>query len=450
MIPDPANLAQRIGQLAPEAVQTGDWLPKLLAEAAASPGSLDAALRALARRGGVQVAWNALARIELAEGLRKPTVAIYDHTFHLIGGGQRYGLVLAHLLQERCDVTLIANRPVSCESFSRWYHLDLSRCRVRIVPLPFFEQPERTIDPACAFDLAANPFDPVALESGRYDVFVNNSMLEMVLPLAPESVFICHFPERRRSPHFRVHHYRHLVCNSRYTARWIERKWGLGGARLIYPPIETRPAALPDDKEKLILSAARFESGGSKHQLAMVEAFGRLLRDHPAESAGWRLVLAGGSGEANPYLEEVRRQAEALPPGRCELRVNVPGTELDDLYHRAAIFWHLCGLYQRNPARVEHFGMTIVEAMQAGAVPIVFDGGGQREIVEEGRSGRRVSSLRELIQATLPLLAGDSGRKSLAAGAVTRAATFAGDRFARDIDRLFDPIWEQLRGQSSV
>jgi len=444
------SLADAIRRLSPQEAMATDWLPRLLTEAATSPDRLAGSVRTLAERGGVQVAWNTLARMELAAGVRKPTLAIYDHTFQLIGGGQRYGLILASLLQERFDVTLIANRPVSLADFTQWYGLDLSRCRVRIVPLPFYGPGSAAIDPARAFSRDDNPFEPVALASGEYDVFVNNSMLEMVTPLAPVSVFVCHFPERGPSRHFQVQHYRHLVTNSRYTARWIERKWGLTPTRLIYPPIERSPAPDPRHKKPLILSAARFETGGTKHQLTMIEAFARLIRQYPEESAGWQLVLAGGSAGDTPYLSRVRQAATLLPPGRCEIRVNIPGDELADLYARASVFWHLCGLYQRDPARVEHFGMTTVEAMQAGAVPVVFDGGGQREIVEEGRSGRRVSTVHGLIEATQALLTDAATRQALAAGAIARAAAFTGDRFARDVQTLFDPIMEWLCGKSSV
>ena len=79
----------------------------------------------------------------------------------------------------------------------------------------------------------------------------------------------------------------------------------------------------------------------------------------------------------------------ARPDLPVELKVNIPVSELQEMYRQAGIFWHFCGLLQTEPALVEHFGMTTVEAMQNGCVPVVFDGGGQREIVEEGRSGFR-------------------------------------------------------------
>jgi len=39
---------------------------------------------------------------------------------------------------------------------------------------------------------------------------------------------------------------------------------------------------------------------------------------------------------------------------------------------------------------LEHFGITTVEAMAAGCVPLVYDSGGQAEIVSSGYNGYRL------------------------------------------------------------
>ena len=56
----------------------------------------------------------------------------------------------------------------------------------------------------------------------------------------------------------------------------------------------------------------------------------------------------------------------------------------------ASIYWHATGFgtsEQMQPSKQEHFGMSIVEAMSAGAVPIAFDAGGPRETVDPGANG---------------------------------------------------------------
>ena len=430
----PADIA-RLNEFA---LQAADYLRSLPSE------NIGPAMKRLAvslRRWGPQPAYNLLLRLEVLLGLRRPSVAIYDHTFQVIGGGQKYGCTIAHSLQDDFAVTLIANRPFSLEDQKRWYGLDLSRCGTKVVPLPFYEDGRwPAIDPEAAFTRPENPFVPISRESGNYDIFVNNSMLEMVCPLANVSLFVCHFPERRRSAHFYADRYDHLVHNSLYTAEWIRRKWKIEPTRHIYPPVDMEPPPGAAAKEKVILSVARFEVGGTKQQGRMVEAFRRLRQSHAAELNGWKLVLAGGSIARNPYLEKITEILAVEPDLPVELKVNISADELRRLYAQATIFWHFCGLYQEDPAQVEHFGMTIVEAMQNGCIPLVFDGGGQREIVVPGISGFRFRDLGEVQALTLRLIRQGELAAALAARARERGQRFTRERFVAEVRALFAEI----------
>ena len=393
----------------------------------------------LAAGSGPQSAYNLLLRAEVVAGWRKPTLALYDHTLHLIGGGEKYGCTLAQALQDDFDITLIAHQPVTTADLMKWYDLDLSRCRLKIMPMEFFAAKNQSfIDPDLVSVRTENPFLAVSRESGNYDFFVNNSMLEMVYPLAAMSFFVCHFPERPQGAYFYVPHYRHLIFNSLYTKSWIEKKWRLSPRHHIYPPVDMEPAAAAAaPKEKVILSVARFETGGSKQQLEMIAAFASLCSKHPQALRGWKLVLCGGSTAANPYLDRIRAFLAARPELPVELRVNIPLAELQAWYGRAAIFWHFCGLGQSNPALVEHFGMSTVEAMQNGCLPIVFDGGGQREIVADGVSGYRFANLGELRRKTLQALADPMLRQRIGLAARARGADFNRAVFNARVRRLF-------------
>ena len=57
-------------------------------------------------------------------------------------------------------------------------------------------------------------------------------------------------------------------------------------------------------------------------------------------------------------------------------------------YKLAKIYWHASGFgedLETHPEKAEHFGITTVEAMINGLVPIVIDAGGQKEIVVQDR-----------------------------------------------------------------
>lgn len=404
---------------------------------------LPALFKTIAAHSGVQTAINLLSRIEVMREYRKPRIGIYDHTFHILGGGQKYGCTLACALQDEFDITLIANREITHQELRDWYDLDLTPCRIKVIPLPFFEKHKfREIDPLAITRRIENPFDRIGRESGSYDIFVNNSMLEKVYPLSPVSVIVCHFPERRRSSYFYADKYTYVVYNSLYTADWIRKKWKIHPTTHIYPPVDLSGAPSPHEKENIILSVARFETGGSKQQLEMGKAFEALSRAFPDELRDWRLVLVGGSTEENPYLERIKKFLLSASENNIELKVNIPLSELESYYRRAKIFWHFCGLHQSDPALVEHFGMSIVEAMQNHCVPVVFNGGGQREIVEQGVSGFRFSSLKELKDRTLDVMRNDRLRQKLSQGAHARGMLFTREVFIARVKELFNRIMD--------
>jgi len=375
-----------------------------------------------------------LKRLQVALGHRRTSIGIYDHALHVIGGGQKYMATLASTLQDNFDITFLANQEVDLRRLGDWYGLDLSRSRFRLVPLPFYRG-KRWIDSALVTADMENPFDAVARASADYDVFVNANMLEKVRPLAPLSVFVCHFPDVLPRAHFAAHEYTVLVASSRYASGWVRRRWGLEPSVLLYPPAD---AAGPQvAKERIILSVARFEPGGSKKQLEMIEAFRCLRAAIPERIAGWRLVLAGGSLRNNAYLDLVRNTA-ARDRDSIEVRANIPFEELRSWYARASIFWHACGLGERDPHLVEHFGMTTVEAMQNRCAPVVIDGGGQREIVEHGVSGFRFQTLDELCVWTARLIEDDSLRTSIQERARKRSERFGRPEFEAHGRRLFE------------
>jgi len=401
------------------------------------PDQLRRMISDVARLSGPAAACHAIDRCQLLLGLRRPRIAIYDHTWHFIGGAQKYGATIAETLAPLGEVTLIGNRPFSTASLGEWYRLDLSACATRVIPLPFYEERgDAYIDPALITDRnMENPFHAVSRASLDYDLFINNSMLEMVYPLANRSALITHFPERRPRSYFYADRYSRVVYNSRYTRGWIEKRWGLTPHSHIYPPVDMADAP-PQKKEAVILSVARFDQGGNKQQLEMLRAFQLLRRSRPGTSRDWRLVLAGGSHGENPYLGQVRDFMSAHPHLPVELHVNASHEELAALYRSASLFWHFCGLGQNEPALVEHFGMTVAEAMQFGCIPIVFDGGGMREIVEDGHSGHLFASVSMLLEQSARLLADPSLRAEMSLTARGEGRRFSKERFAERVRAL--------------
>jgi len=128
-----------------------------------------------------------------------------------------------------------------------------------------------------------------------------------------------------------------------------------------------------------------------------------------------------------------------------ELLVNVSGDKLKELYCKAKIFWYLCGLDQTDPALVEHFGMTIVEAMENKLVPIVFDGGGQREIVDHGECGYRVKNIFHLIKYTYELIRDEKKREQFIEKSVVKSKLYSRERFESNFKEYFTELIKEYR-----
>ena len=400
---------------------------------------------------GACSAYTFFSQLEVILGLRKIRVGIYDHAGHFAGGGQRYVAEMAAILQDRYDVTYIFNNDVQLSDFKDWFDIDLTPSAMKIIKIPFFE--ERgcyTPNESMVVNEAENPFDIISWESLNYDIFINANMLGKVNPLSAVSLFVCHFPDQEKENFFQVDRYDHLIVNSDYTGGWVKKRWQLNPSDKLYPPVNMyNPDSGPDEKNNIILSVSRFEVSGSKKQIELVRAFSEMCVDYPVQTRGWKLVLVGGSTPDNMYLESLK---EAIAEAQCpiELVVNAAVCDIKEWYRVAAVFWHACGLDEIQPELVEHFGMTTVEAMQNYCVPVVIDGGGQKEIVEHEWSGYRFSSLDDLKMYSLTLIGDEGRRKMMAECAFERSHLFSKDVFKIKFEKLLAQVELELSGKDSL
>jgi glycosyltransferase involved in cell wall biosynthesis len=233
--------------------------------------------------------------------------------------------------------------------------------------------------------------------------------------------------------------YESILANSEYTRGWIRRLWHRDSA-VLFPPIRVGELAPAAKRTPTIVTVGRFfrpGTGHSKRQLEMVRMFGDLSRAGRLD--GWTLHVVGGCEPAGEsYLDEVRLAAAGLP---VEIHPNAPRALVERLLDEASIFWSATGLGEteaKAPWHQEHFGMTTVEAMAGGCVPVVIDRAGQREIVRDGVDGFRWSTPEELGARTEQVARDDALRARLAASAVQRANEFS--------EEAFEKRWREIAG----
>jgi len=110
--------------------------------------------------------------------------------------------------------------------------------------------------------------------------------------------------------------------------------------------------------------------------------------------------------------------------------------DLKSLVGSSIFFWSAAGFgidEHRNPKQVEHFGISLVEAMAAGCVPIVYAAGGHKEIVNNNHSGFLWHKEDELIALTKNLTADSKKLRDLAKRAKIESAKFSYARFEKEL-----------------
>jgi glycosyltransferase involved in cell wall biosynthesis len=132
-----------------------------------------------------------------------------------------------------------------------------------------------------------------------------------------------------------------------------------------------------------------------------------------------------------------RALADGLP---VTFHIDAERDEISALMESSSIYWHGAGFDadpELHPERCEHFGISLVEAMGAGNIPVVVGNGGPDEIVQFGTNGFKYQSVEGLVRRTGLILDLDTQSRDL----MRKAARV---RFEEYLGLDFDAAWTSL------
>lgn len=344
-------------------------------------------------------------------------IGFYNPALDSLSGGERYMLTLASHWAKHHDVWVFWNDDTILEKAEKRLNIDLSE--VKITQNIFLEKNIlRKVILTRQYDLVF-----VVTDGSIPTTFARRNLLHFQIP----------FSHLQTLP-WKLGRYNTMVCNSYFTKNNLDRKIG-NDAIVIYPPVA--PIIGKATRENIILSVGRFSSYfQTKKQEVLIASFQKAQNQGTLN--GWKLVLAGGLLPSDSaHFHKLVKQAQGLS---IELIPNITYEKLTDYYKKSRLYWHASGFGETDPSLMEHFGITTVEAMSAGCVPISYDGGGQPEIISHGKNGMLWNTADELIAYSLDVVNDTGQYKKMQQEAIVRAKAFRPEIFCAAFDRILSEI----------
>lgn len=372
------------------------------------------------------------------------SVAIYNASWNSFGGGEKYACSIAESLSRISNVRvrLVVDCPdISRERLSKYFNVNLDNVDHQDVRRADLRSALASAD----LSVIVSNFKPLGLPA-KQNVYV------MQIPYS--ALTVSRFIKRvgqgqikeavkdrfRRSLLDNVKRSERVLVYSEFVKQVLRQHHGISST-VLYPSIDDFQTGEP--KERMVLSVGRFFSGlyNDKQYHILIDGFKRFY-DRTGGN-GWRYHIAGSCGHdraSQMYLASLQEAAKGYP---VRFFVNMKYDELKDQYNRATLFWHATGFgvdEREEPERMEHFGMTTVEAMSAGAIPIVIDKGGQREIVTHKINGFLWQTVDELVVQSLELVQRQGNLTDVRREARRRYQDFCKEAFEKKAKEIFLPL----------
>lgn len=350
-------------------------------------------------------------------------IGIFDPYLDSLSGGEKYILTAASCLSKKHNVYLFWDDKKIVKKAKDKFAIDLAKVKV-----------------------VSNIFTPKTssgkrfLQSKKYDAILFLS--DGSIPLVGCRLYIhFQFPvewvnARPVITRVKIKRAKRIICNSKFTKEYIDKKFGVNSL-VIYPPVDDFKAQL-SKKENVILNVGRYgklPNGTSfKKQEFLIEAFKKIIDKGIND---WKLYLVISFAKKDSQnVQKLKKLAKGYP---IQFFENIDLKGLKEIYAKSKIYWHAAGFGENlntSPELAEHFGITTVEAMKNGLVPIVINAGGQKEIVSDRLDGFLWEQETELIAFTQELMQDVELFKTLSSQAIKNSAKFSKKEFCTQINEV--------------
>lgn len=347
-------------------------------------------------------------------------IGLFDPYLDTMGGGERYILSIASFLQKNHEVILYWDDTSIKEKAKVKFLLNLNGVTIRPNifgrKTSFVSRLKQTVGLDYFFYVSDGSIPTVA-----------SRQVIPIIQFPIEGIDARNFRSRLRLVNTKM-----ILCYSEFVKKFLEKSYPVP-VKVLWPAVPTiQPVS---KKENIILSVGRFTRGNNtKNQEMLLRFFKGLYTNH---FKNWKLILAGSYlPEDEDFVTSLKKLIEKAP---VEIHANCNFAELSRLYARSRIYWHAAGFgkdIEKHPRYAEHFGISVVEAMSVGSVPVVFSGGGLTEIVTDGENGYLWKNENELFEKTQKIMQNSWEYEKLSKNAQKRAVDFDTQAFNRKLSEF--------------
>jgi glycosyltransferase involved in cell wall biosynthesis len=349
-------------------------------------------------------------------------IGIYDPYLDTLGGGERYILSAALCLSKNHQVDVFWQDDSLIRKAGQKFNLDLSG--IKTAPDIFSKK-------TSFFKRLSN--------SSKYDciIFLSDGSLPWLM--ANKNIILIQFPVNWVSGKSLLNRLKlkrifKIICYTDFVKNFLDKTFATD-SYVLYPPVES--FGISGRKENIILSVGRFtKSMNAKKQEILIDTF---IKMYESGLKDWKLVLIGSYlPQDKEFVELLKSKINKYP---IEIIDNASFSVLKSYYQKAKIYWHAAGFDEdliKSPERAEHFGISTVEAMGAGCVPVVINAGGQKEIVTNGKNGYLWDTLTELVSLTSKIIKDEKTWANLSENARSRSSDFNMEKFCKNLNKLIE------------
>jgi hypothetical protein len=238
-----------------------------------------------------------------------------------------------------------------------------------------------------------------------YFIVMENSVLPSVRGIGKTNIYHCQFPNDYYQPPTDIsilNNYKYIIVNSEFTRQWYDmttKQQYSDKLFIVYPPCgntNIKKNIIKQSKTFVMLGRI-FKRGvysNNKHFDVAIDLFSKIDDDY-------KLTIIGSVKDID-YYDQLRKSIKY--PHRIQILTDVDDGVKNYWLMNSEYYIQLTGFMEGKPSNEEHFGISLVEAVKFGCIPICYNGGYAPYLVKHNINGYLINNVDDLQKLLLDIL----------------------------------------------